>query len=269
MKKLALLFAALALLAALAGCKSKTENTVVWELEKADVLTFDDGETVDCWRSHTEWAESGTASLPADYVDYRLSDGTVLLIEYDPVNPLLDDELGEAVQSKILYYYNVQGKLYEVEPYLRQAYEAYQKDANSFEAWTISQTTTQTAQSEGALWFVTAVDTPLGGREMNERCYGAVFDRATGEKLDLWSLFSVPEEEVKTALLAAASGEANDAETMLSALTDDMVVFYPSYVEVYFPVGSLPGQQLSMGLGVDMEDIQPLLQEWAVPEAAG
>lgn len=267
MKKLALFLAAFAMLTALTACKGEAQQTLVWELEAKGVLIPAEGESIDRWRSHTEWASSGTASLPADYVDYRLSDGTVLMTEYDPVAPLLDDELGEDVQAAILFYYNSQGKLYEIEPLLRGAYEAYQRASENFEAWAVRQETVQTAQSESTLWFCTSVSTPMGSGQNTVRHYGAVFDRATGEELSLWSLFTVPEEKAKAALLSGAQGTGADMDELQAALTADMVAFYPDHTEVSFPAGSLAGEEQALTVATDMDDIAGLLQPWAVPQS--
>ena len=248
----------------LAGCAGEPELEMVWEMEQPDVLTLPDGETVDCWRSHT----AGKVPVRAGYVDYRLSDGTVLLREHDPGRLLLPDgALDKQAAETVEGYYDAQGLLYEIDALLCEAYAVYQRKGEAFEPFFVEQTVCVTALSEGVVFCRTELMQSGEGRNAGTRSVSAIFDRSTGEPVSLWSLFRVPEDEARRVLLSGLPEDDPHEAAMLEAFGPEDVVFWNSTSEVWFPVGRLPGQELPTAVGVDMAGLVPYLQPWAVPFA--
>ena len=102
---------------------------------------------------------------------------------------------------------------------------------------------------------------PANGQETR---LTAVFDRETGEPLEIWSLFTAGETEVRAKL--AAIGEEGFRAELAAALDPERIVFYPEYLEVHFPAGTVAGQTQELILQWDYDQLGGLLQPWAVPE---
>lgn len=248
------------------GCMRIKQSEEVLELEGQGIYTLSGGEAVDRWRGYLV-VQGSEVHLPENEVRYCLSDGTQLLTEQDPAGPHLPEDLEEAAQAAIPAYYQQQGRLYDLQDLLEAANAEYQSAPEAFQPWYVSQDTTLTARSEKAVWCLTEVMLPLGGAEMTSLQAGAVFDSASGEKLELWSLFRVPEQQAREALLADVRQEDPLRAEMLEVMTPEMVTFYPDYAEVFFPLGSLAGEQTPVVVSVSMEELTAVLRSWAVPQA--
>lgn len=262
-KKIALLLAGCALAAVLGGCGlGVPQSKKVLEMEAEDVLVLPDGQTVDCWREYYEFQGTDT-HLPSGWVDYCLEDGTLLLREEDLLPPSLPETVPEQARQAIQTHYSRQGRLYSAESLLPQAYAAYQADPEGFENWSVWQNNWVVALAEQVVYLVTDVNLPLGGREQTSYQIGAAFDRTTGEKLSLWSLFTVPESEAKEALLAYLAPDDPCRAQMLEHLTEEMVVIEEGHYSICYPLDSLPGEQQTCRLGSELPE--GLLHPWAVP----
>ena len=53
---------------------------------------------------------------------------------------------------------------------------------------------------------------------------------------------------------------------LAAALDPERIVFYPEYLEVHFPAGTVAGQTQERILQWDYDQLGGLLQPWAVPE---
>ncbi len=241
----------------LAGCQEE-----IWELEEEDIVTFSDGEAVDCWRGYQDGLREG-------HVCYKLSDGTILLIEDDLAGPAGDAGfagLSEEVQAAVTAWYNGEGRRYDLSALLEEAYARFQAgEAETFEAGRVSQYIASTAQSEKVIYFTTTVDQaadPANGVSLR---YSAAFERETGQRLELWSLFSRPEAEVRLALVAAAGDDPVVQETLAAAIDSQKVLFYEEHLEIEFPAGTLEGLDTSYTLAVDYTALDGQLESWAIP----
>ena len=266
MKRWIKLVAVLCLLAVLAGCRHEKQIELVWEMEAQDVLTLPDGESVDAWRSRSVPAHSGAETLPSNAVDYRLSDGTELLREKDLPDVELPEDTLDAARKAIRSYYNEQGRLYDVKELLQSAYTAWQADKKHFSEWYVEQSTYTTAQNEKLLWLCTEQVLPAASQESTATYTSVIFERTTGEQMEVWSLFRVSEDEAKAALLRTVQDDAERA-ALLQALNAEWVIFYPDHVEVCFPAGSVEGQSFDLQVATDLSELTGILQTWAVPQA--
>ena len=98
--------------------------------------------------------------------------------------------------------------------------------------------------------------------------YSAAFDRATGQRLDLWTLFTVPEADARMALAAAAGDDPAVQETLAAAIDPVHVIFFEDRLEVEFPAGSLEGLDTAYILVVDYAQLDGVLASSALPGGA-
>lgn len=236
---------------------------------KRNARTLRDGTAVDVM-------ENGSHG---DNRTYRLPDGTELLRVIDSGGPenhyVMGQEslhdLSEAAQRKIQAYYDAQEPLYDEEEELEKSYAAYLRLGEEFSCDWIQRDVSPCASSERVLYFQTSLTLPLeyGGRISYEVRLGAAFHRETGEKIDNWDLFAVPEEEVRRRF-PALCGWVEEPElqrAMSGALDPDWFVFFPEHVSVTFPPGSLPGEENGYGISLNYKDApEGFFQPWAIPQ---
>ena len=130
----------------------------------------------------------------------------------------------------------------------------------------MEQTIYPTASNDHVIYFRTTLTLPLDGRASTMRNLCAAFDRETGEFLDPWSLFTLPPEEAVEALLDAAQiPDSADRREMAAAFRPEYLIFCPEHLEICFPQGALPGEELTHILALDYPDLEDILQPWAVP----
>ena len=231
-------------------------------LVREEMLTLSDGTEVEVW------INGGDNS-------YRLSDGTELLREIKPSGPQnvyvggveSFDQLSAPAQEAVAAYYAEQGLLYDVEEVLERAYADYRDGGEDFSAYLVEQSVSPSASNERLMYFTTTVFCSIDSGTAEETSLPAVFDRETGEKLDIWSLFAVPEEEARAALVdkMAEGGYIPRAE-LEAALRPEYITFRTGGLNLTFPRGTLPSQEHSAGWGLDYQELDGLLQPWAIPE---
>ena len=96
---------------------------------------------------------------------------------------------------------------------------------------------------------------------------GTAFDRESGEKLDNWKVFTVPEEEVCRRLAEWVYDESPWAE-MAEVLKPEWIVVSEEGLTVQFPAGTLPkywDQAYHIWVGPEKVIEAELLQPWAIP----
>ena len=87
--------------------------------------------------------------------------------------------------------------------------------------------------------------------------------------MNSWDLFNLPKENPQKKLLSLSriTDEALLKE-MQSALKPEYIALFPDNLEITFPRGTLPSQEHSFSIGFDYDDLQGLIQSWAVPQAS-
>jgi len=207
---------------------------------------------------------------------YRAADGTELLCVRDPENRFAENigALGEAAQEKIVAWYGARGPLYDEGAALEKVYALYRKLGEAFAPGLAYQSIYMSAESERAVYLLTAVTTPTGeenGNLLHETDLCDAFDKQTGERLGIWELFTVPKEKVMRAVLDAngIDDETLRAE-MAAADWDGHTVFYGDSLMVEFGPGVLPSQPEGFWLTADYENgIGELMYDWARPVRKG
>lgn len=241
-----------------------------------DAYTLSDGTLLNTW----EGRFFGTR--------YRLKNGAELLRENAPSGPEnvyvggLEsyDSLSPAAQAAVTKFYTDQGKLYDLDDMLEQAYAEYQEDPESFCAYYVSQQTFPTASSRQVMYFTTALTvgvslTPgsaTGYAQAQDLSVQTAFDRETGEVIPTADLFTCPEDQLGEKLLNAVDWlEKNPVkQEMIAAFRLDYLEISQGGFYLRFPPGSLPSQEQAYYVSVDLtDDCKTLLQPWAVPDGSG
>ncbi len=261
----------------LTGCgnSDKTEEVhsfAVWEKTDEDAYTFADGVKAVKWKNEKEDTQQ---------YRYRLEDGTDLLQTTCVLSPEEEDDselsgfdgLEDAAKEKVRAYYQNQGVVYDLEQQLEDAYEDYQSCEGNWERFTcheVSQDVTESAENGEYMVILTAVTTPKklhydGGSTCNYRT--AVFNRKTGEQIDIWDLFAQPQEQTKEELAKICSVEDTTvSELDVGPVMDkSQILLFQDYLEVWFPYGTWERQEFDKGFGFEYAKIQRLLYDWAVP----
>lgn len=215
---------------------------------------------------------------PVSRRTYLLEDGTELLRVNAPSGPN-DVHVGgvenfgvlnETAQKQILAYYGMRGLLYDEQAELEKAYGLF-RYREDFRCCMVEQCVSPCAASSRVMYFLTSV-TQIAGSEFPYDVYEKrlcdAFDRETGEHIDTWNLFTVPEEDVKKALLDACGlTEQPLRREMESASWDGRVEFTSSGLSVMFEPGAIPGERSSTGFSTDYTPaVLALMQDWAVPQ---
>lgn len=273
------LSAALMLLTAgiLIGCgnSDKTEEVhsfAVWEKTDEDAYTFADGVKAVKWKNEKENTQQ---------YRYRLEDGTDLLQTTCVLSPEEEndselsgfDGLEDEAKEKVRDYYQKQGVVYDLEQQLEDAYADYLACVDSREHFTcheVSQDVTESAENGTCMVILTAVTTPKklhfdGGTTCNYQT--AIFDRKSGETIDIWDLFTKPQAETKEELAKICSVEDTTVseQDVGPVMDQSQILLFQDYLEVWFPYGTWERQEFDKGFGFEYEKIEGLLYDWAVP----
>ena len=226
-------------------------------LVREEMLTLSDGTEVEVW------INGGDNS-------YRLSDGTELLREIKPSGPQnvyvggveSFEQLSAPAQEAVAAYYAEQGLLYDAEEVLERAYAEYKDGGEDFSAYWLEQSVSPSASNERLMYFTTTVTLPVDSGEIYPVTLSAAFDRETGEKVDTWSLFAVPEEEARAALVdRMAEGGWIPRAKLEAALRPEYIIFRTGGLNLTFPK-----EEYTTGGSFDYEELDGLLQPWAIPE---
>ena len=203
------------------------------------------------------------------YHTYSLEDDRELLFVQKPTSveetyiPGIGSlrDLPEAAQEKIKAYYDAQGLLYDEIQTLEDAYDAYLAVEN-FQTFTLGQEIFPSAANEQVIYFLTIASLPE-----TELRLCAAFDKQTGEEIPMEDIFTCePREMIQRLAEIAGIHDGALIEEMKSAFKAEYVTVSQNYLEVNFPAGTLPSEELAFGMGFEYnEDICELLQPWAVP----
>ncbi len=256
------IFVGLLAAAVLSGCFGEPEQEEIWELHTENVVIFSDGEAVSCWRLY-----EGRTREPVAY--YKLTDGTVIMTESDHAGEDSLPGLGTDAQKVAAVYFARKGDRYDMEQLLQDAYARYKSclaAGEEYQPGAVSQQVVVTAQNETYCMALTTVVEAADPKNASERQYGAVFNRESGQAVDVWSLFTVPESEAREALVAQAVPSLQ--EELAAAIGDESFIFYPDHLEVYFPAEALSSISDNYDLTLEYSALDGILQPEAVPNEA-
>lgn len=240
-----------------------------------DACALSDGTPLDAWEGRFD----GTR--------YQLKNGAELLREdrlSGPENVYVGglesyDSFSPAAQAAVTKFYADQGKLYDLDDMLEQAYAAYQADPESFCAYYVSQQTYPTASSRQVMYFTTALTVGVsltsgsatGYVQTQDLSIQTAFDRETGKVIPTADLFTCPEDQLGEKLLNAVDWLEQEPvkQEMIAAFRLDYLEISQDGFSIQFPPGSLPSQEQAYYVSLDLtDDCKALLQPWAVPTAS-
>lgn len=186
---------------------------------------------------------------------YELEDGTLLLTESQSTASVLRKlELGP---------------LYDLSELLEQAYAAYKETENpgDFYPYAVSQTTSLTASNEELYYLETEVRLSTDINNTTSNSVGLAVDRETEIPIPTAELFTCPEHEIGTRLLALADLSDANRTAMEAAFQLDYVIFIGDSIRIKFPENSLSTQPEGYVVYLeDTESVHALLQDWAIPK---
>lgn len=226
-----------------------------------DARRLSDGTAIDVWDNG--WRK-----------EYRLEDGTALLMEQEPVRPEDTagfDSLEETARKAITAYYAQKEPYYDMDRLLEEAYQVYSGlQSERFLTRVVVQDVFQTAQNDRILCYRLSVTLPVAAANgyNDEISEAAVFDRETGAHIDGFDLFTCTPAELENFLLDQLNLTAEQrAAAELNLKPEQIVLVGDGAVEFYLSDCSLPDVVGMMILCLTKEQVGPYLQPWAQMEA--
>lgn len=207
---------------------------------------------------------------------YQLEDGTELLCVgagYGPDGVYSADVMGldtleEEAREKILDFYRAKGVGYNVQEELERAYAEWKgwTGEKAFQPYYAAQEHAPVGSNEELVSILTSVRKTVRSGYGEEIRSGQVFRRETGEPVSAWELFGLPEEEVKEKIAQElAKNHRATAEEYQAALRAEYVILLTDGVEIAFPQGEAPGEELGAAWFFDYDEgVGKLVEPWAV-----
>lgn len=186
---------------------------------------------------------------------YELEDGTLLLTESQSTASVLQNLKLEP--------------LYDLSELLEQAYTAYKETENpsDFYPYSVSQTISLTASNEKLYYLEIEVQLSTDINNTTSNSVGLAVDRETEIPIPTAELFTCPENEIGTNLLALADLSEADRADMEDAFQPEYIIFMDDSLCIDFPAGSLTNHSERYIVPLNYTaDLQALIQDWAIPE---
>lgn len=210
---------------------------------------------------------------------YRLEDGTELLWKNE-VGGLEDfgesfARLSAETQERILKFYEERKELYDMDEFLKKAWEDYiqcRNEGTDFQTHLIQKEVYPGAETEKIIAYLTSLLYPADSHydgTAEESYSNMIFDKDTGDIMDVWTLFQVPEEDAREQLMERCRNmdEMLSCEEIKRALTPENIIWNQGELEIHFPKGSFDGQEDLYVCAFSYEEMKDILQPWAVPDS--
>lgn len=248
----------------LSGCRKEEPVSTYAHLKEENVVTLADGTEIDCWENDF-------------WQFYCLKDGTEILHLKPPSGPQGHyavgaesfDDLSPNAQEAVADYYAKQGTLYDLPSELEAAYDEYLKKQTAkerYHARIVEQETAPTAAADDVIYFRTILTLPVGDQIVEQYSFCAAFDRQSGEKQDVWSLFTVPKEEVLDLFFTKNGITGEERQEMEEALREEWISFTTDSMGLDFPKGALSGEDHSLSIFLQYDQgLSTLFRPGALP----
>lgn len=271
MKRWFCLAAALLLALTLCACGSDPLPSE-WAPVEENAYILSDGTPISIWEAHPLLGRS-----------YRLPDGTELLLEQVHTRPDRVSVgsmpgfqgLSEPARQAVLTEYEAQYEAYCQERilHLEQAYADWldcQERNADFQCHPLGFEMANSAESEQVIYYLTKITCtaqPHHEGTAEERVICTIFHRQTGETLSVWELFQIPAEQAREQILSCVVSQTPQvpAQSLREAFREDNLRWHSGGVEVFYPAGTLPGEEFMYLINVPYDQL-PGLQPWAVPK---
>ena len=266
-KTIAALFAALFLV--LSGCGDSSMDGEVISAQDGYLVLDGEGEQFALRLTENVAIFEPDSGFPGTQLDIRGArrDGTELLCE--DISVSAGNTPPAEVAGKIESYFE-DNRPYDLSALLEAAYAEYSANPEDFAYHSVTLDVMPSALSERTAYFRASLSVANVVHSDNSRTgeyeeFGCAFDRETGEKLDTRSLFSMPWDEARETLVAAAQVSDSDrAQRMADALEPDGVCIMDDGITISFPAGAVG--ELSLSAYIERENLPDgLLQSWAEP----
>ena len=278
------------------------EPNILWpDLIQEDFYTFSDGNSVDIYMHGKDdrdpkyyRLEDGSVILTElmsfahfDILDYERED-----YSFDENDPFL--QLPIDTQHKILAYYKELGTLYDLEAELENAYLLYKRQIEAGDTyWTgesdadgvirnqspsVCQNTSEAGHNDSIICFYTDMQKPISAAlqpeqdneyfmpEITGGFYGlyTVFDVSTGDVINQYDLFTIPEEEIGEYLFSIPDYLSDEERAkMIVQLRPEYIGFTSDALSIWFPHETINGNGYLVS--IEYEDIKDILKPWAIP----
>ena len=210
------------------------------------------------------------------HTTYFAPDGTDILWEQEPVGPHnvsvgglpTFDMLNSQAQEQILSYYENMGILYDLDAELEFAWQCYQKaeEKPMFQAHHLSQDISPSAANDRLIWYTAYVTRPIGDGLHHQTSTHTVFDRETGDIVNIANLFNCDEKALGRRILEIVSMPDTDLSREMEQAFRFEYLNFNNCLDVCFPAGSLISQNTDHILGVEYQDLDGLIHPWAIPD---
>lgn len=211
------------------------------------------------------------------HTTYFTPDGVDILWEQEPIGPHNVsvgglpslDMLSDQAQEAIFAYYEKQGLLYDLDCELEKAWQAFQVSENNsrFQSFHLSQDISPTAANDRLIWYSVYVTRPVAEGQHQQSSTHTVFDRETGNVVDIADLFTCSEKELGRRILEIVSMPDTElSREMEKAFRFEYLTFDSNSLGVCFPAGSLVSQNTNHLLGITYEELTGFIHPWAIPD---
>lgn len=196
--------------------------------------------------------------------NYKL-DGQTIFLEDRPGGIFLPEDMEQALAAKLSARYDKLGRAYDLPKLLENAYSEWKSAPDKYgQPRKVIQETALAAQSEEVVYVQTYLElrSSMGAEQLR---MGEAFRKSSGEPVGAAELFSCSMDRLLDVLFEQNGIEEATAAELKAAFRPELLVFYPDALEIYWPAGSMTGQDSAFVLGADIEDLEGLIQPWAVP----
>lgn len=255
----------------LIGCNRRNDNAPIETvLLEENVYELSDGTEVSLWET-----------IFGQY--YKLSDGTELLQVDDDAEIGIEhihggnaegyNGLSEEAKERVASYMNNLETDYNIEEQLEIAYEDYKRcmedseDKLEFSTHMLAREMGPAVETEKILIYRVNEITPAATHYVNVVNYNIkdyIFDRETGELLELTDLFCVPEQEARKAMIQLCIEEGLAEQNALEQHFEwEYIHLDETGISVDFPAGKLG--ELASGTSLSYEGVRDIMHPWALP----
>ena len=251
----------------LAGCRNRPEP--VYDepfLVQEGAYTLSDGTVVDHWQTKV-WG----------HAIYQTAEGIELLRIPERVDIAnvhaggFDDfaAMDENVQAAIRAFYDENLPELDIPGMLENAWADYHASdrEEDFSAHYASQYIYPCAANDAFTAFCVESMIPIEGTNVQIEYFDIIFDRRTGEVIDVWEMFSISREAAEEVMARKLALNNSQYPEIKAALEEDAKIrVQQGGFEFMFPLGTLSWTEYDHYMYLDCTELEDILQNWAVTE---
>ena len=251
----------------LAGCRNRPEP--VYDepfLVQEGAYTLSDGTVVDHWQTKV-WGQA----------IYQTAEGIELLRIPERVDIAnvhaggFDDfaAMDENVQAAIRAFYDENLPEMDIPGMLENAWSDYHASdrEEDFRGHYASQYIYPSAANDHFVVYCVESTIPTEGSNVRIEYFDTIFDRRTGEVIDVWEMFSISREAAEEVMARKLALNNSQYPEIKAALEEDAKIrVQQGGFEFMFPLGTLSWTEYDHYMYLDCTELEDILQNWAVTE---